>query len=129
MASQEQSVLCTVEEFLSSPFDFIIVGGGTAGLLLAARLAENEQFQIGVLEAGGNKLQDPFVNVPNLFPQIQNKSGYDWMLKSVPQVVVPPAAKRPSTDTNTRNMPLMSNYLCREGDCLEGPAPSISCSI
>lgn len=89
MTSQGRSVFCTVEEFTSSPFDFIIVGGGTAGLLLAARLSENERFQVGVLEAGDNKLEDPFVNVPNLFARIQNRSGYDWMLKSVPQVVTP----------------------------------------
>jgi choline dehydrogenase len=80
------SVFCSVEEFLSSPFDFIIVGGGTAGLALAARLSENGQFKVGVLEAGENKLDDPMINIPNMFPQMQFKSGYDWMLKSVPQV-------------------------------------------
>lgn len=34
-------------------YDYIIVGGGTAGLALASRLSENPKFQIAVIEAGG----------------------------------------------------------------------------
>lgn len=36
---------------LNASFDYVIVGGGTAGLTLAARLAEN--FTVAVIEAGG----------------------------------------------------------------------------
>ncbi|KAK5049357.1 hypothetical protein LTR84_004286 [Exophiala bonariae] len=82
------SVFCSLAEFLSSHFDFLVAGGGTAGLALAARLSEDGQFRVGVLEAGENRLDDPMVNIPNLFPQTQFNPGYDWMLKSVPQVHV-----------------------------------------
>lgn len=75
-----------MDEFVASPFDFIVVGGGTAGLALAVRLSEHDQFQVGVLEAGGNKLEDPLVNVPTLYAQGLNVPGYDWTLKSIPQV-------------------------------------------
>lgn len=34
-------------------FDYVIVGGGTAGLTLASRLSENPHIQIAVVEAGG----------------------------------------------------------------------------
>ena len=34
-------------------FDYIIVGGGTAGLTVASRLAENPNITIAVIEAGG----------------------------------------------------------------------------
>jgi choline dehydrogenase-like flavoprotein len=84
--STAQSVFCSVDEFVASPFDFIIVGGGTAGLALAARLSENDNFYIGVLEAGENKLADPLVNVPMLYVQGLNVQGHDWQLKSIPQV-------------------------------------------
>lgn len=33
-------------------FDYVVVGGGTAGLTIAARLAE-QQYQVAVVEAGG----------------------------------------------------------------------------
>jgi choline dehydrogenase-like flavoprotein len=85
MANDPSSVFCSVEEFVSAPFDFLVVGGGTAGLAVAARLSEDTNFRVGVLEAGESKLDDPMINVPNLFPQVQFNPTYDWMLKSVPQ--------------------------------------------
>lgn len=34
-------------------FDYVIIGGGTAGLTLANRLSENTAFSVAVIEAGG----------------------------------------------------------------------------
>jgi choline dehydrogenase-like flavoprotein len=39
-------------DFAAKSFDYIIVGGGTAGLALAARLTENPSITVGVIEAG-----------------------------------------------------------------------------
>lgn len=39
-------------------FDYVVVGGGTAGLALAARLAEDSSHSVAVIEAGGFYEQD-----------------------------------------------------------------------
>ena len=38
---------------VDASFDYVIVGGGTAGLVLATRLAENSSLNVAVIEAGG----------------------------------------------------------------------------
>ena len=37
----------------NATYDFIVIGGGTAGNAIAARLAENSSFAVAVIEAGG----------------------------------------------------------------------------
>lgn len=44
-------------------FDYVIVGGGAAGCVLAARLAENPRTTVLLLEAGGQD-SDPLIAVP-----------------------------------------------------------------
>lgn len=39
--------------YSNATYDYVIVGGGTAGLTLAARLAENSSLSVAVIEAGG----------------------------------------------------------------------------
>ena len=76
----------SAEEFLSHNYDYVIVGGGTAGLVIAARLTENPDVTVGVLEAGKNKLDDMFIDTPALFLQIFNNPDYDWQFMTEPQV-------------------------------------------
>jgi choline dehydrogenase len=40
----------------SKVFDYVIIGGGTAGLVLATRLSENPDVRVAVLEAGEKRL-------------------------------------------------------------------------
>lgn len=56
--------LCLIDEFLKHDYDFVVVGGGTAGLVVAARLTENTNVNVGVLEAGPANIGDPMIMIP-----------------------------------------------------------------
>lgn len=60
---------------LRHDYDFIIVGGGTAGCVIANRLSENKKWNILVLEAG--KPESALNFVPGL-AGVLIKSHYDW---------------------------------------------------
>lgn len=76
----------SVDEFLKTNFDYLILGGGTAGLVIAARLSEDANVVIGVIEAGSHKVNDPLVDTPTTFPQMFENPEYDWNMYTVPQV-------------------------------------------
>lgn len=60
---------------LRDSYDFIIVGGGSAGCALAARLSEIQQWNVLLLEAGGD--EPSLADVPQLYPVFQ-RSVWDW---------------------------------------------------
>ena len=64
-----------------SEFDFIVVGAGSAGSVVAGRLAENGH-QVLLLEAGGPA--NWFMTIPLLVASFQ-KTPYDWQYETVPQ--------------------------------------------
>ena len=47
-------------------YDYVIAGGGTAGMLLAVVLAENPDITVAVLEAGGDGRTDQNITDPEL---------------------------------------------------------------
>lgn len=72
------SALCTLDDFLAQSYDYLIVGGGTAGLCVAARLSENPDVNVGVLEAGADRMDDPQISTPSLYPTLIGREKYDW---------------------------------------------------
>ncbi|KAL4919247.1 hypothetical protein BDW62DRAFT_47161 [Aspergillus aurantiobrunneus] len=66
-------------------FDFIIVGGGTSGLVVANRLSEDPSVRVLVLEAGTNRLNDPRIQIPGLAPATYEDPDFDWDFRSTPQ--------------------------------------------
>lgn len=70
----------------SKDFDFIIVGGGTAGLVLANRLTGDSDVHVLVLEAGSNRLEDSRITCPGLTAALYDNPEFDWMFRTVPQV-------------------------------------------
>ncbi|KFY74509.1 hypothetical protein V499_05464 [Pseudogymnoascus sp. VKM F-103] len=69
---------------LEPEFDFIIVGGGTAGLTLANRLTEFPHVTVAVIEAGGEVINNPNVTDPNSFT-LALGTAIDWQYESVNQ--------------------------------------------
>lgn len=72
-------------DLASNSFDFIICGGGTAGLVLASRLTENPDFNVLVVEAGSDRRDDPMISTPGAFLRLYDDEKYDWKFKTAPQ--------------------------------------------
>lgn len=61
--------------------DYIIVGAGSAGSVLASRLSENGRYRVLLLEAGGKT--HPLSRVPVSFARFINQPGVNWLYESV----------------------------------------------
>ncbi|KAF8313116.1 alcohol oxidase [Clavulina sp. PMI_390] len=77
----------TPEEFVNKyhGFDYVVIGGGTAGLVLAARLSEDPSVTVGVLEAGSYHADDPLVDIPGFVGRALGNPNYDWAYFTAPQ--------------------------------------------
>ncbi|KAK1994118.1 GMC oxidoreductase [Colletotrichum falcatum] len=78
-------VLLGIASVMAESYDYIIVGGGTAGLTVAASLTEDPRVTVLVLEAGADRSEDLNVLAPGLFPAMYGNPDYDWDYKTVPQ--------------------------------------------
>ena len=65
-------------------FDYVVVGGGTAGCVLAARLSEDSRRTVCLLEAGGSG-NSVFVKVPGTVVIAQRSASLNWRFQTVPQ--------------------------------------------
>jgi len=66
----------------SNEFDFIVLGGGTAGNVVAGRLAENPNVSVLVVEAGiSNPQEIPEITTPARAFELRG-SQYDWSYKT-----------------------------------------------
>lgn len=64
-------------------FDFIIVGAGSAGCVLANRLSANGKYKVAVLEAGGKDTY-PWIHVPVGYFKTMGNPKTDWCYKTEP---------------------------------------------
>ncbi len=67
-------------------WDYVIVGGGSAGCALANRLSADPSNSVLVLEAGRSDLKiDPFIHMPAALPIPIGNRLYDWKYESEPE--------------------------------------------
>jgi choline dehydrogenase-like flavoprotein len=65
-------------------FDYIVVGGGSAGCVVASRLSENPAVSVCLLEAGGPDTS-AFIHAPLGFAATAPLGIFNWNYESVPQ--------------------------------------------
>ncbi|MGQ0619498.1 MAG: GMC family oxidoreductase [Panacagrimonas sp.] len=64
-------------------YDYLIVGGGTAGCVLANRLSEDASVRVALIEAGG-EARSPLVQLPVGFARLVAHPTYDWRYEQAP---------------------------------------------
>lgn len=69
---------------MDETFDFVIVGAGSAGSVLAGRLSESGQHQVCVLEAGGSD-GSSLLQCPAGIAGVAKSHRFNWALETVPQ--------------------------------------------
>lgn len=65
-------------------FDYIVIGGGSAGCVLANRLSENPNNKVLLLEAGG-KDKSLFIHMPAGVAELLKGGPYNWQFNTAPE--------------------------------------------
>jgi choline dehydrogenase len=68
---------------VSSEFDYIVIGAGSAGCVLAGRLSEDPSVRVLLLEAGGRDW-NPWIHVPVGYFKTMHDPKTDWCYKTEP---------------------------------------------
>lgn len=83
LLSQHFDNFISIEEVAHQSFDYIIVGAGTAGSVLANRLSANATVSVLLIEAGG--VFGLLSRVP-LLTTFQQKTNFDWQYETTAQL-------------------------------------------
>jgi len=64
-------------------FDYIVIGAGSAGAVVASRLSESGRHSVLVLEAGGSDLT-PYVQMPLGYGKVYYDEKVNWKYQTEP---------------------------------------------
>ena len=67
----------------SGEFDYIVVGGGLAGSVLAARLSEDASKRVLVVEAGESSPDSIFIRISGAILKLFRNPAFDWCWQTV----------------------------------------------
>jgi choline dehydrogenase len=65
-------------------FDYVVIGAGTAGCVLASRLSESSRHRVCLIEAGGSE-RHPYISIPAAVGAAIMSPRFGWGLSTVPQ--------------------------------------------
>jgi len=69
---------------MNKGYDYVIVGGGSAGCVLASRLSEDEAASVLLIEAGGRDLH-PYIHIPLGMGKMHEHNMFDWGYHTEPE--------------------------------------------
>ncbi|MEY4294987.1 MAG: hypothetical protein RLY82_675 [Pseudomonadota bacterium] len=69
---------------MNTTFDYLIIGGGSAGCVLAARLSENPSVTVALLEAGGVD-SSVMIHCPAGLVMLAQNGAANWKFQTTPQ--------------------------------------------
>ena len=65
-------------------FDYVVIGAGSAGCAVAARLSEDPTVTVAVIEAGG-RAWNPWIHIPVGYFKTMHNPAIDWRYRTAPE--------------------------------------------
>lgn len=84
MVTRSPAVPDDAPAFDGAPYDFVVVGAGSAGSVLAARLSESGRHKVLLLEAGPRDVS-PWIHLPMGYSKLYTDARHNWMYESEPE--------------------------------------------